>query len=75
MFQTKSPHPFLPLKQSKIDGHLDVCHEKALILMRQLRFVERALLMGRINTCDDCPKTHLAGILANEAEMILVDMM
>jgi len=43
--------------------------------MRQLHYVEEALLSGRINTCSESPRTHLAGILASEAEMILVDMM
>ena len=43
--------------------------------MRQLKFVEKALLVGEINPIDGSPQTHLAGLLASEAEMILVDMM
>jgi Ran GTPase-activating protein (RanGAP) involved in mRNA processing and transport len=68
---------FLPRIKTKLDGFLDVCHEKALITMRQLYFVEQAILSGKINRIesDGIPRTHLSGILASEAEMIIVDMM
>jgi len=63
-------------KQEKLDSYLDTDHEKALIMMRQLYFVEQALLNSQINpsqsTSDRC--THLSGILADEAQMMLLDM-
>ena len=67
---------FLPRIKAKLDSYLDVCHDKALITMRQLYFVERALLGGQINPVEPhpVPHTHLSGILASEAEMIIVDM-
>jgi hypothetical protein len=75
--RNKSRVSFLPRIKEKLDSYLDMSHDKALILMRQLKFVETALLDGRINPeiPPDCPTTHLSGVLANEAEMILVDMM
>lgn len=68
---------FLPRTKAKLDSYLDVCHEKALITMRQLHFVERAILAGKVNTLDSetsAARTHLTGVLASEAEMIIVDM-
>jgi hypothetical protein len=68
---------FLPRTKAKLDSYLDVCHEKALITMRQLYFVERAILAGKVNPIESelvGPRTHLHGVLASEAEMILVDM-
>ena len=74
--RNKTRISFLPRIKGKLDSHLDVCHEKALILMRQLHFVESAHLNGKINPIDPAsPTTHLSGVLASEAEMILVDMM
>lgn len=65
--------------QEKLDSYLDTCHEKALILMRQLLYVEQALLSSKINPCSpNCGgvrPTHLFGVLADEAQMILLDMM
>jgi hypothetical protein len=59
-----------------VDSHLDVCHEKALILMRQLYFVEGALLNGDVFGESTTPRaTHLRGVLASEAEMIVADLM
>jgi hypothetical protein len=59
-----------------LDSHLDVCHEKALILMRQLYFVEGALLNGDVFGESTTPRaTHLCGVLAIEAEMIVVDIL
>eukprot|EP00526_Cylindrotheca_closterium_P000078 CAMPEP_0113620600 /NCGR_PEP_ID=MMETSP0017_2-20120614/10502_1 /TAXON_ID=2856 /ORGANISM="Cylindrotheca closterium" /LENGTH=864 /DNA_ID=CAMNT_0000530277 /DNA_START=116 /DNA_END=2710 /DNA_ORIENTATION=- /assembly_acc=CAM_ASM_000147 len=68
---------FLPRIKEKLDSYLDVCHEKALVTMRQLYFVEEGILRGEINPLDTTlpPRTHLSGILASEAEMIIVDMM
>lgn len=68
---------FLPRIEEKLDAYLDVCHEKALVTMRQLYFVEEAIFRGEINPLDAKlpPRTHLSGILASEAEMIIVDMM
>lgn len=64
------------LKQGKLDSYLDTDHEKALILMRQLYCVEQALLNGSVNpsplNSERC--AHLSGVLADEAQMILLDM-
>jgi hypothetical protein len=67
---------FLPRIKIKLDSYLDVCHEKALITMRQLYFTEQAILGGQVNTLgpSSSPRTHLSGTLASEAEMIIVDM-
>lgn len=67
---------FLPRVKAKLDGYLDVCHEKALITMRQLYFVEHAILASQVNPLEIqlTPRTHLSGTLASEAEMIVVDM-
>jgi hypothetical protein len=67
---------FIPRIKAKLDSYLDVCHEKALITMRQLYFVEQAILGGQVNPLEPCssPRTHLSGKLASEAEMIIVDM-
>jgi len=68
---------FLPRIKTKLDAYLDVCHEKALITMRQLFYVEKAVLSGKINPIvgDAIAQTHLNGILASDAETIIVDMM
>ena len=67
---------FLPRVKNKLDSYLDSCHTKALVLMRQLQYVERALLKGEIYAFDQAGSaTHLSGVLAADAEMILVDMM
>ncbi len=68
---------FLPRIKAKLDSYLDVCHEKALITMRQLYFVEASILAGHVNPLEpfSSSRTHLSGILAAEAEMIVVDMM
>jgi len=74
--RNKTRISFIPRIKKKLDSHLDVCHEKALILMRQLYFVEGALLNGDIFGESTTPRaTHLCGVLASEAEMIVVDMM
>ena len=74
--RNKTRISFLPRVKSKLNSYLDVCHEKALMLMRQLYFIESSQLQGKINPRDPAnPNTHLAGMLASEAEMILVDMM
>ena len=67
---------FVPRIKSKLDSYLDVCHEKALITMRQLYFVEQAIFSGNVNPLEPSPtrRTHLSGALAAEAEMIIVDM-
>ena len=67
---------FVPRIKAKLDSYLDVCHEKALITMRQLYFVEQAILCGKVNPPEPSPtrRTHLSGTLAAEAEMIIVDM-
>ena len=67
---------FVPRIKAKLDSYLDVCHEKALITMRQLYYVEHAILAGQVHplTPASTPRTHLSGTLASEAEMIIVDM-
>jgi hypothetical protein len=76
--RNKTRISFLPRIQEKLDVCLDSNHEKALVLMRQLYFVEGALLRGAIfqeDVSGAARPTHLCGVLASEAEMILVDMM
>lgn len=66
---------FLPRIKAKVDSYLDEDHLKALILMRQLHFVERCLLNGtiyQIESQEQC--LHLFGTFATDAEMILIDM-
>ena len=67
---------FVPRIKSKLDSYMDVCHEKALITMRQLYFVEQAIRKGQVNPLEPSAheRIHLSGILASEAEMIIVDM-
>lgn len=67
---------FLPRVKEKLDSYLDVCHEKALVVMRQLYFVEQAILRGEVNLIDPATttRTHLSGDFAMDAEMIVVDM-
>jgi len=67
---------FLPRVKDKLDSYLDVCHEKALVVMRQLYFVEQAILKGEVNPIDPSTttRTHLAGDFAMDAEIIVVDM-
>jgi len=58
-----------------MDLFLDACHQKALVLMRQLQYVESALLTGGIYPNGSSGQNnHLAGSLAADAEMILLDM-
>eukprot|EP00531_Pseudo-nitzschia_arenysensis_P000658 CAMPEP_0116126854 /NCGR_PEP_ID=MMETSP0329-20121206/6543_1 /TAXON_ID=697910 /ORGANISM="Pseudo-nitzschia arenysensis, Strain B593" /LENGTH=964 /DNA_ID=CAMNT_0003620943 /DNA_START=134 /DNA_END=3028 /DNA_ORIENTATION=- len=68
---------FLPRIKDKLDSYLDVDHEKALVTMRQLYFVEQAILSGKVvpNEQDSTRRSHLSGTAAAEAEMIIVDMM
>jgi hypothetical protein len=73
--RNRSRISFLPRVKAKLDSYLDVCHEKALITMRQLFFVEQAILNGQVNPLEeDTPRTHLSGPLASDAETIVVDM-
>eukprot|EP00536_Pseudo-nitzschia_multiseries_P009712 jgi/Psemu1/319687/estExt_fgenesh1_pm.C_2790008 len=68
---------FLPRIKAKLDSYLDADHEKALVTMRHLHFVERAILSGTVVPIEmgSTSRTHLSGTLAAEAEMIIVDMM
>jgi len=68
---------FMPRIKEKLNSCLDVDHEKALVTMRQLYFVEQAILSGKIIPieADSSPRSHLSGTSAAEAEMIIVDMM
>jgi Ran GTPase-activating protein (RanGAP) involved in mRNA processing and transport len=76
--RNRSRISFLPRVKAKLDSYLDVCHEKALVTMRQVYYVEQAILSGQINplkpTDNGLPRLHLCGDLANDAEMIIVDM-
>jgi len=67
---------FLPRIKAKLDSYLDVCHEKALATMRQLYYVEQAILSGQVNPLDESSRglQHLCGALATDAETIVVDM-
>lgn len=76
--RNRSRISFLPRTKAKLDSYLDVCHEKALITMRQLYFVECALLEGKVHPLDpdDAMRSskYLCGVLAHEAEILVVDM-
>ena len=74
MRRNKTRISFLPRIQERLDSLLDISHDKALTLMRQLYFVEGALLRGDIFSIPS-NATHLYGVLASEAEMIVLDMM
>lgn len=67
---------FLPRVKRQLDSYLDVCHEKALITMRQLFYIEQAILQGNVNPIDPvtAPRAHLCGSLATDAETIVIDM-
>ena len=77
--RNRSRISFLPRIKAKVDSYLDVSHDKALVTMRQLYYVELAILSGQVNpiepTENGIPRIHLCGALANDAEMIIVDMM
>jgi Ran GTPase-activating protein (RanGAP) involved in mRNA processing and transport len=77
--RNRSRISFLPRIKAKVDSYLDVSHDKALVTMRQLYYVELAILSGQVNpiqpTENGTPYKHLCGELANDAEIIIVDMM
>ena len=75
--RNRSRISFLPRIKAKLDSYLDANHEKALAIMRQLYFVERAILSGQVNPLEgeSANKTHLCGALAADAEMIVTDML
>lgn len=74
--RNRSRISFLPRIKGKLDAYLDLNHEKALKTMRQLYFVEQAILMGQVNPIDPTKtvRTHLCGDIATDAETIIVDM-
>jgi hypothetical protein len=74
--RNRSRISFLPRVKAKLDSSLDVCHEKALVTMRQLYYVEQAILSGQVNPVDPITtsRTHLCGDFATDAEMIVCDM-
>ena len=74
--RNRSRISFLPRVKAKLDSFLDVCHEKALVTMRQLYYVEQAVLRGEVNPIDPktTSRTHLCGDFAADAETIVVDM-
>lgn len=74
--RNRSRISFLPRIKAKIESQLDVCHEKALVVMRQLYYVEQAILAGQVNPVDPfAPRSlHLSADFAADAEMIIMDM-
>ncbi len=74
--RNRSRISFLPKIKDKLDAYLDMNHEKALKTMRQLYFVEQAILSGQVNPIDPIKtvRTHLCGDNATDAETIIVDM-
>lgn len=74
--RNRSRISFLPKIKVKLESYLDLCHEKALKTMRQLYFVEQAILSGQVNPIDPTKtaRTHLCGDFAMDAETIIVDM-
>jgi Ran GTPase-activating protein (RanGAP) involved in mRNA processing and transport len=69
---------FLPRAEDKLSSLLDVCHERALQTMRQLYYVEQAMLQGKIYPLNEASLkslSHLHGDLATDAETILVEML
>ena len=77
--RNRSRISFLPRIKAKVDSYLDNNHDKALVTMRQLYYVELAILNGQVNpiksTENGTPRIHCCGELANDAEIIIVDMM
>jgi len=74
--RNRSRVSFVPAIKTKLDSFLDSCHQKALVLMRQLYYVEKCMLNNEIYPIEDVgSRKHLAGILAADAEMILLEMM
>jgi len=68
---------FVPRIKEKLDSFLETDHLKALNFMRQLQFVEKSLLSNMIYEYpseDLNSNDYLAGIIAADAEMILLDM-
>ncbi|GAX24194.1 hypothetical protein FisN_4Lh284 [Fistulifera solaris] len=74
--RNRSRISFLPKIKDRLDAYLDMNHEKALKTMRQLYFVEQAILSGQVNPIDPIKtvRTHLCGDNATDAETIIVDM-
>jgi Ran GTPase-activating protein (RanGAP) involved in mRNA processing and transport len=67
---------FLPRVKDRLDSYLNVCHEKALVVMRQLFYVEQAIRRGEVNPVGPASttRTHLSGDFALDAEVIVCDM-
>jgi len=73
--RNRSRISFVPRFKAKLDSFLDSCHHKALILMRQLVYIEETLLNNEIYPLESLGTTqYLVGTLAADAEMILLDM-
>jgi hypothetical protein len=66
---------FVPRIKAKLDSYLDSCHHKALVLLRQLHFLEKNLLNGQIYPVQRKEASHLSGTLAEDAEMILLELL
>lgn len=74
--RNRSRISIVPRIKQKLDSFLDSDHQKALGLMRQLYYVEKSLLNGNVYPIEDIKgATHLIGVLASDAETILIDMM
>ncbi|KAL7561230.1 hypothetical protein ACA910_004151 [Epithemia clementina (nom. ined.)] len=74
--RNRSRISFLPRIKAKLESQLDVCHENALVVMRQLFYVEQAILRGEVNPINPSrtTRTHLSADFAADAEMIIMDM-
>jgi len=63
---------YVPRVKAKVESYLESDHYKALVLMRQLKYIESAFITDR--SIDKSSKLYLSGLLARDAEMILLDM-
>jgi len=74
--RNRSRVSLVPRIKQKLDSFLDRDHQTALGVMRQLHYVEKALLNGSIYPVEELgTATHLIGALASDAETILLDML
>lgn len=74
--RNRSRISFLPRLKARLDVSLARSHGNALTLMRQLHYVEHAILGGQLNQIDPSTvRTHLCAESALDAETILVDML
>lgn len=66
----------LPFFQAKIEHFLSSsCQSKALVLLRQLKFVETMLFRGLNPYHDQSMRSDGCELVATDAEVILIDML